>query len=323
MNHKLSLLLVFLFGLLLGAAGQHNRHYFNDVISKVVAYWNQPQFEWTMVNVNQTIQQGDAHFIRVKNGKTILIDVGSEAPAQQKLIPFLKNRSINHIDTIYITHGHTDHYAGLRPLLNSGITIDKVVFNIPNKTVCDREIPWGCNYNDIISIRKQLQSRGVKVLTTKGGDKYNLGNGAFLHVLYAFNGMNSPIGMTDINDSSLIMKLNYKRHQFMFSGDLNRALGTYVANHSTDLSSDVVKIPHHGTEGIAPNIFFKKVNAKFALIPSPRHLWCTPRSSRVRNWYQNQNIKTYVNGFHGHVSVFVDSDQLSVSPEHNIAIACP
>ena len=42
---------------------------------------------WTMVNVNYSPQQGDAHLLQTNMGKNILIDTGHMDPAKNALIP--------------------------------------------------------------------------------------------------------------------------------------------------------------------------------------------------------------------------------------------
>lgn len=78
-----------------------------------------PDLVWTMVNVN-TSQQGDAHVIQVKRGKTVLIDAGMGNIAEKQLIPFLKSNNIRYFDIVFISHPHKDHYGGILPILKSG-----------------------------------------------------------------------------------------------------------------------------------------------------------------------------------------------------------
>ena len=83
---------------------------------------SEPQVVWTMVNVNTEVQ-GDAHLIQVKGGKTVLIDAGYPQIAQQQLIPFLQANQIDHLDLVFVTHAHRDHYGGIDPILQAGIKI--------------------------------------------------------------------------------------------------------------------------------------------------------------------------------------------------------
>jgi beta-lactamase superfamily II metal-dependent hydrolase len=261
---------------------------------------------WTMVNVNYSPQQGDAHLIQTRNGKNILIDTGHLDPARKALVPFLQSKGIKKIDTVFVTHPHKDHYDGLLAILESGIPIKDVYFNMPDKLVCDAEIPWGCDYEHILNYRKMLASNQVNILEAKAGMAFDLGWGSSLKILYAFDGVNTPVGRTDINDMSLIMLLKHGFNSALFTGDLNATIGAYLAkegNDNTSLKVDILKLPHHGTEGAAPDVFFAAASPKVVLVPSPALLWCSSRSARMKNWVESRKTPTYVNGFSGHVTV--------------------
>jgi competence protein ComEC len=271
--------------------------------------------EWTMVNENYSGQQADAHVIQIKNGKTILIDAGHQNTAGNSLVPFLRKRSINELDLVFISHPHNDHYGGLNILLNNGIKIKEIYFNIPEKSICDKEIPWGCDYNDILALHDKLKNKGIIVKIATAGQKFNLGNNTWIEILYAFDGINTPVGKTDINDLSLIMMLHHNQYKFLFTGDLNKKLGRYLAGLPSQLSANIIKVPHHGTENVAPNSFFKKINPQYALVPAPKHLWLSERSKRIRNFFSNNKIPVYVNGISGDIQVTINGNTLSVNTE--------
>lgn len=301
---------------------------FFTIISLIllVNFWQKssPEFVWTMVNVNQTEQQGDAHLIEFKNGKKILIDAGYLEPAKQKLIPFLQAKNIQNIDIVFISHPHQDHYGGILPILEAGIKIKEIYFNIPDKNLCDQEIPWGCNYAQILEYHKILKDHKTEIKLAQAGQSFQITPSILIKILYAFDGVNTPVGKTDINDLSLIMMLENKlsQHKYLFTGDLNHAIGDYLAKNAQDIKANVLKVPHHGTEGLAPNEFFAKVQPQYALVPSPATLWCSDRSARTRKWFLEQNVPIFVNGFSGHIKVLETKDKILISEENIKSKTC-
>jgi beta-lactamase superfamily II metal-dependent hydrolase len=265
--------------------------------------FNAKPLTWTMVNVNYSPQQGDAHLIQTSKGKNILIDTGHLDPARKALVPFLQSKGIKKIDTVFITHPHKDHYLGLLAILESGIPIETVYMNDIGRKECDAEMPLACDFEEILSYRTMLKNNRVAVYEAKAGMVFDLGWGSSLRILYAFDGVNTPVGRTDINDMSYIMLLKHGFNSALFTGDLNTKLGGYLAKESKNLKVDILKFPHHGTEGAAPDAFFAAAAPKDVLVPSPALLWCTPRSARMKNWVEARKIPTYVNGFSGHVTV--------------------
>ena len=256
-----------------------------------------------MINVNYSPQQGDAHLIQTSKDKNILIDTGHLDPARKALVPFLQSKGIKKIDTVFITHPHKDHYLGLLAILESGIPIETVYMNDIGRKECEAEMPLACDFDEIMSYRAMLKDNRVTVLEAKAGMVFDLGLGSSLKMLYAFDGVNTPVGRTDINDMSHIMLLKHGFNTALFTGDLNAKLGAYLAKEGKDLKVDILKLPHHGTEGAPPDAFFDAVSPKAAMVPSPALLWCTPRSARMKNWVEARKIPTYVNGFSGHVTV--------------------
>ena len=272
---------------------------------------------WTMINVNYAPQQGDAHLIQTDTGKSILIDTGHYWAAENIMIPYLQSKRVKVLDQVFITHPHKDHYAGLLGIVKNGIKIKEVFFNLPDRAVCDVEIPWGCDYAEILSYQQILKKSGVKVSEAKAGMAFEIGSDASLEILYAYDGVNTPVGRTDINDMSLIMKLRNGTQTALFTGDLNNKMGEYLAKEGVNLQSDILKLPHHGTEGAAPDSFFEAVSPKVAMVPSPALLWCSARSARMKTWLEGRQIPTYVNGFAGHVLVKMQKDSFKVTTQRS------
>ncbi|MBF0278464.1 MAG: MBL fold metallo-hydrolase [SAR324 cluster bacterium] len=292
----------------------------------LLIYWwmgeKSPELVWTMVNVNNNKAQGDAHLIQIPGGETVLIDAGYAGPAKDQLLPFLEKNQIKRLDRVFISHAHKDHYEGLKILIEAGIAMDQAFFNLPRQVICDKEKPWGCDYTDILKVHEQLKKHGTRLKIAEAGQQFDLGGGISLKILYAYDGVETPIGQTDINDTSLIMMLTHQDHKFLFAGDLNTRIGKYLAEHGEGLQAEVLKVPHHGTAGIAPNEFFEKVSPKYALVPGPRELWCSKRSSEPRNWFAEQNIPVFVNGFSGNVRVEILGSQLQIIPEKKAGELC-
>lgn len=279
-------------------------------------FFNPPGLNWTMVNVNHGSRQGDAHIIQVKNGKTILIDTGYLEPAKEKLLPFLEENAITYFDYVFISHPHKDHYEGLRQLINEGIGINEIYFNLPAKELCDNEIPWGCDYQDLLNLQEELKKNKIPVKTAKGGQSFSLGDNTTITIIYAFDGIDTPIGRTGINDLSLIMMLQHKTNKMLFTGDLNWKVGKYIAQFPGKIEADILKVPHHGTESLAPDLFFQAVDPKIALVPAPAHIWLDKRSDRPRDWFKKHNIPVYVNGISGNIEIASTGSELKVTTEY-------
>lgn len=279
----------------------HNAHAKADVV-------------YTMVNVTSQNLHGDAHVLEFANGKVYVIDAGNEGiTGGEKLVSLLKRRRIFRIDKFFVSHGHRDHYGGLVDILKSSIVIREIYFNLPDKDVCDKEQPWGCDYRHILDLRQFINDKRIKIKSVNPGDLFEPYGDVRLKVLFVQNGTHSIVGKTDINDTSIIMKLTNGNKSLLFTGDLNRKVSDFLIKGSFDLQADILKVPHHGTESTAGNDFFESVNPSIALIPSMTSVWLSERSRRIREHFYNKNTETYVSSMDGDVSIFIWKDIIYIS----------
>ncbi|MFT3867885.1 MAG: MBL fold metallo-hydrolase [Nibricoccus sp.] len=272
---------------------------------------------WTMFNVSPKVGQADCHLLEFPDGKKVLIDAAEGWDAQGAALNSLQQAGVAHLDLVVLSHVHWDHYGRLIDLINSGITVDRVVLNLPaSREIADVEIPWGCNWDDVQSMLKFLRDHNIPYWTPQFGEKLvevtQNGVASVLEVVCHYDAINSPIGRTDVNDTSMLLRLRHGRIKALFTGDLNTALGTWLATSDFDLRADLLKVPHHGTDGLAPNEFFDRVAPKAALVPSPRDLWYSLRSKRAREYFTTRKIPTYVSGLHGDVKVWISEDSFEI-----------
>jgi competence protein ComEC len=264
--------------------------------------------EYVMCDVSR-VHQGDAHIIKFTNNTVYAIDVGYDS----QVVSCLKKNTVNAIDKVFISHAHKDHYQGIYDVIKGGIKINTVYFNNPDREVCDSEKPWGCDYDHVQKTIAFIKNKGITVKNVKAGDTFHPQKDVVLSVIAASDGKITPAGRTDVNDASMIMRLVFTDISVFFTGDLNKPLSDYLSNHSNELRSAVLKVPHHGTEGCASNAFFDAVSPKVALVPSPKDLWLSDRSKRIRDYFSGKNIPVLVSGIDGDVTVILYQDRYEVA----------
>lgn len=276
-----------------------------------------------MINVSPAEGQADCHLIEFSDGRKVLIDVADGSDAGGAALVFLQARKIRHVDLVIISHFHRDHYGRLVDLIEAGIEVDRVAINMPafDNKIADDEKPWGFDRVDVQTVLQYLRAKGIPYFTPATGDRLLEvvqadGLTASLDVVCLYDGAHTPVGYTDVNDTSIIVRLSHGPVRALFTGDLNSRLGAWLAGSTFDLAADILKVPHHGTEGASPNEFFARVNPKAALVPSPKKLWQSQRSKRVRDYFSEHHIPTYVSGIHGYVTVIMNAQGFTIEPEH-------
>jgi competence protein ComEC len=275
---------------------------------------------WTMLMITPHNDVADCHLIELPGAVTVLIDAGKVGDTPGAALAQLQARKITSLDLVIISHFHIDHYGALTELVKNGITIKRVAVNVPQKASADPEKPWGCNLDDVHATLDTLREHNIPWFTPKIGERLieartAQGIIAALDVVCLYDGLNSPVGRTDVNDTSIIVRLSHGPTRALFTGDLNRSLGAWLATSDFDLKADILKAPHHGTEGVAPDEFFDRVGAKAVLVPTPKSMWESPRSMRIRNYFIERGIPTYVSGIRGNVTVTMDSSGYRVETE--------
>jgi competence protein ComEC len=118
-----------------------------------------------------------------------------------------------------------------------------------------------------------------------------------------------------VNETSMIVRLSHGSTRALFTGDLGGRLGAYLATSNFDLKADILKVPHHGAEGCAPNEFFDRVGAKAVLVPAPKNLWASGRSMRIRNYFIERHIPTYVSALRGNVTAVLTATDFRIESE--------
>jgi competence protein ComEC len=165
---------------------------------------------------------------------------------------------------------------------------------------------WGGQYKHLTYIHEVAKKRDIPIFPIKQGDIFRFDKNSYIKVLYIYDGINTPVGKTDLNDMSAITMIYDYNHKYLLTADLNKKLGSYLAKNAKDIKADILKVPHHGVEGLAPNSFFDKVGAKYFIVPAPAYYWQEAkftRSHRTKQYIKDNNITTFVNGIHGNITV--------------------
>jgi beta-lactamase superfamily II metal-dependent hydrolase len=279
---------------------------------------------WIMVDVTvRGVIQGDAHLL-IGRSRAVLIDAGEYASGRDRLVPLLERLGITRIDAVFITHQHFDHMGGVLALMDANVPIGAIyTHGTTTPESCARE-PWGCRWPEVEGLRERAGDRGIPLRGWSAWSKTRIAKSARLLKVVAFEHGDCPIPC-DINDTSLIARLEIHGHRVLFTGDLNRSLSDWLVQHKgAEIRAPFLKVPHHGTEATASDEFFQTVRPRLSFVPSPARLWCSDRSARIRARLAELSDEIFVNGVHGDVFTYFFSDgTYLIKPSRQAASTCP
>ena len=191
------------------------------------------------------VGQGDCILIG-QNNEYALIDAGNNEDGQL-LVEYFKELGVKKFKYVIGTHAHEDHIGGIDNIINN-FELDK--FYMPDVITTTK------TFEDVLDA---LLKKQKAFDTPKIGDKFKLNDLEF-EVLYL------GTDKSDLNDTSIVLKLTYKNTTYLFMGDATSKVEKILINEGKDLSSDVLKVGHHGSQYSSTATFLKKVNPSYAVI---------------------------------------------------------
>lgn len=200
------------------------------------------------------VGQGDALYIQSPSGTDVLIDGGRNREVVRELgaIMPLFDRSI---DVVVATHPDADHIGGLPDVLQR-----YRVGLIVQSSVEDSE------GMDAAALKRALDDemrRGSRFLVAERGHVIDLGEGAYLEVLFP----DRLVPDIETNNGSLILRLVYGDTAFLLTGDAHDEIEEYLARlDASRLRSDVLKVGHHGSRTSSSRLFVGFADPKYAVI---------------------------------------------------------
>lgn len=244
-------------------------------------YSNQNSTEEREQSVSGTLEvhfldvgQGDATLI-CQGEHAMLIDGGdnSKGTAVQS---YLQSQGIEHLDYVIGTHPDADHVGGL----------DVVLYKFSWQQVILPDIEKDTRtYQDVLKV---IEDKNQKITRPRVGESYALGAAEFTVI--------APVKEDygeSFNDYSIGIRLNFGENQFVFTGDAEEDAEEDMLETGMDLSADVFKAAHHGSNTANTVPFLEEVNPDAVVISCGEgNRYGHPRAE-VLNHLRSMGIKVY------------------------------
>ncbi|WP_115642426.1 ComEC/Rec2 family competence protein [Clostridium putrefaciens] len=240
------------------------------------------------------VGQGDSILVQYKD-KNMLIDAGPKS-SSDKLINYLKGVGVKNINILIATHPHEDHIGGMVAVLNT-FPVEK--FYAPKKTNTTKV------FENMVS---KLKEKDLKINVAKSGVVLD-----FAEDITATLIAPNSADYENINNYSASLKLTYGKNSFLFMGDAEKVSEKEILQKNLDISSDVIKLGHHGSSTSSSKDFLDKVNPKYAIVSCAKgNDYGHPHKEIIKDM-EKRNITVYRTDLQENIVISSDGKNIKVN----------
>lgn len=239
------------------------------------------------------IDVGQADSILIQDGDTsMLIDAGNNADAKT-IINYLKKQGVKKLSYVVGTHPHEDHIGALDTVIKT-FDVEKIL--MPNVT---------SNTNTYRDVLYAIKNKNLKITVPNPGNTFTLGRSEF--TVLAPNSAEYE----DVNDYSIVMKLNHGSRSFLFTGDAEKVSESEILKKKYNLQADVLKIAHHGSKSSTSDKFLKAVDPKYAVISVGRDNNYGHPTQKTLNRLKVRKVPIYRTDENGTIVITSDGNNIN------------
>lgn len=190
------------------------------------------------------VGQGDSIFIKTPDNHQILIDGGPGNTVIERLgevMPYFDKS----LDLVVLTHPHADHVDGLVEVLKR--------YKVENVLITGVADDYA-GYTEFLS---EVNDFGIQVHIAKADEDFLFKN-VMLDVVYPLKSIAGE-GFENLNNSSIAIRVLYKDHAIMLSGDLESEFEQEIVDSGEELKSDIFKAGHHGSKTANSSLLLSRV----------------------------------------------------------------
>lgn len=221
------------------------------------------------------------------------VDGGSDGDT---LSNYLMYRGIDRLDAVFVSHSDRDHIRGISEIMGS-VEID-TVYMPPS-------IDKNEYYYELVSL---AEANGTAVKTFELGSTAELGKSGRMVCLYPFPGT-----VSEGNNGSMVCKYVCGGASVLFTGDIEYKAEELLCGRDIDLSADILKLAHHGSDTSNTEEFIKRVSPSAAVASADSSIYGHPARS-VTDRLDKYGIPCFVTDRDGAVSIKISKGKISVVP---------
>ncbi|MGV8910018.1 MAG: ComEC/Rec2 family competence protein [Propionicimonas sp.] len=269
------------------------------VLFRPVAAPGWPPGEWQLVSCD--VGQGDATVLAVGPGQAIVVDAGPEPAAIDRCLDQL---GITDVPWLILSHLHADHIGGIAGVL-SGRRVDNLLVS----GVTEPASGW----RHVLDIAGAVPRTVAQPGTVVAAGPVQV---AVLAIRPFTSSGLAGEDSADANDSSQVLRVTTGDLRILLAGDVEEAGQGNAVGTVSDLSAQVLLVPHHGSAHQAP-AFLAAVHESVALVSVGANNDYGHPAARTIATVVGTGAQVYRTDQHGSIAVLRDGDRLTVTTQRN------
>ena len=221
-------------------------------------------------------QNGMGYILKLSDGSFVIVDGGHTRDmsyaesAGDFLLDSLKVLADDpndiRVHTWFLSHIHNDHIGAFYDIARdtpNSIKVERLVYNAPNDTQLAGVS--GGNLDD--KVENAVKMLGIKTVV-KGhpGQVFYANEATF--TIYGSLDLVEPIKIDNINESSMVMKMEFMGKTMIFLGDCHPNESLALTNaYGDDLQSNFIQLSHHGYADGATLLLNETIKAEASFWP--------------------------------------------------------
>lgn len=226
---------------------------------------------------------GDSLYIKLPNGKNVLIDAGTKSNGE-KVVSKLKDMNVSTVHYLVSTHPDADHAGGLQAVFKE---LKVRYFYYPDdaaySTATAKEV-----------LRLAKKEPDCTLINPKRGRTISGGNGCKLRFVQKDKDYSTS------NQDSLALFIDYGKLEVLVCGDNEKGSQTAIEKHNVD----ILQLPHHGSKYAVTADFIERFDPEKVVVSTDGEKYGHPDvESFKRLKAYDSNIKVWRTDKKGDITV--------------------
>jgi len=209
------------------------------------------------------VSQGDSLLVIFPDGETMLVDAGG-FPGMERMrrkpqidmgedvvSPYLWSRRISRLDYAVLTHGHSDHMAGLPAILD----------NFHPRALWIGAEPDTQQWENV---KRHAKQDGVRIVALQRTPVPLHIGATSIRVLAPSPDYQE--GQAPQNDDSLVLEIVFGHRSVLLTGDAERPVEDDMVENGNLRPVTLLKVGHHGSRTSSSEEFLDQIHPQFAVI---------------------------------------------------------